>query len=139
MDKLKTIIEGLESNIDSSDFPSCCETAVAEIKRLNLSIGAIEPLLSFMTKYPDLDYGMPGALIHFIESFPEAAYIDFLIRCIQKQPTEHNVWMLLRIMNTWESSRQDEYIGIMKTALLHPNINEGVKESIKEYLQDFEE
>jgi hypothetical protein len=92
-----------------------------------------------MSDHPDLNYGMPGAFVHFIETFPEEAYVDFLIANIRKQPTEHNIWMLLRIMNTWKSPRHAEYVEVMKQALLHPQIGATVKETLEEDLKDFEE
>ena len=31
---------------------------------------AVEPILRFMENHPDVDYGTPGPLVHFVETFP---------------------------------------------------------------------
>ena len=139
MDNLESIIQKLKEDKEQESFSLGCKTIVSEIQKLPFPSTAIKPLLRFMCENPTLDYGMPGALVRFIESFPEDVYVDDLIQTIQKQPTEHNTWMLLRIMNTWNSPRQKEYIAVMKSALSHPNISEELMEDLKEDLEDFEE
>ena len=139
MRNLQNIITNLENSIDASNFSDICDSAVLEIEKLPSPKEAIAQLLSFMAKHPDLNYGMPGAFVHFIETFPEEIYVDVLIDSIKRQPTEHNTWMLLRIMNTWSSPRQKEYIQVMKNTLSHPTIGEDLKQTRMEYLQDFEE
>jgi hypothetical protein len=66
-------------------------------------------------------------IVHFIEKFPENEYADALIASIQNNPTELNTRMLFRIINTWSSHRQNEYIEVMKSALKHPTISEELK------------
>ena len=139
MKNLQNIITNLENNIDASNFSDICAAMVSEIKESPSSQEAIIPLLSFMVEHPDLNYGMPGAFVHFIETFPEEIYVDALIDSINRQPTEHNTWMLLRIMNTWSSPRQKEYIQVMKSALSHPAIADNLKQTMMEDLQDFKE
>ena len=82
---------------------------------------------------------MPGALVHFIETFPEETYVDFLLGSIQKQATEHNTWMLHRIMNTWKSTRQAEYIAFLKALIENPDVDDDIKQWLHEGLEDFEE
>lgn len=139
MENLQQIINILESETAHSDFPACCASAVSKIKTLASPQEAIQPLLSFMTRQPNLNYGMPGAFVHFIETFSEEVYVDFLIACIRQQPTEYNIWMLRRIMNTWESPRQEEYVSVMKAALSHANITDSLKETLSDDLRDFAE
>lgn len=139
MNNLEKIMQKLEKNKGQANYSLTCETIVSEIQELPSPASAIKSLLLFMCQNPNLNYGMPGAFIRFIESFPEDVYVDDLIQTIEQHPTEHNTWMLLRIMNTWSSPRQNEYIAIMKRVLSHPNINEGLLETLKEDLEDFEE
>ena len=139
MDNLEGIIQKLKEDKGQESFSLTCKTVVSEIQKLSFPSTAIKPLLLFMCENPNLDYGMPGAFVQFIESFPEDVYVDDLIQTIQRQPTEHNTWMLLRIMNTWNSPRQNEYIAVMKHALSHPNISKELQEELKEDLEDLEE
>lgn len=80
-----------------TNFSLTCETIVAEIQMLPSPVSAIKSLLWFMCQNPNLDYGMPGALIRFIESFPEDVYVYDLIQTIQQQPTKHNTWLIFFI------------------------------------------
>ena len=138
MNGLEYIIAELKRGINATDFAAVCEAAVAKIKELPAPQGTITPLLNFMAEHPNLRYGMPGAFVQFIESFAEAEYAAPLIKSIERQPTEHNTWMLLRVMNTWRSPRQDEYIAVMKAAAVNPKTPANLKQTITEDLADFE-
>jgi hypothetical protein len=137
--ELKELMDDLQNNIGNSDFAAYCSSLAESLESLPSPKEAIAPLLVFMSNNPGLDYGMPGAFVHFIEKFPENEYADDLIASIRNHPTDLNTWMLLRIMNTWSSPRQNEYIETMKSAQRHPAISAGLKEQLSEDLADFAE
>jgi hypothetical protein len=58
---------------------------------------AVEPILRFIKKHPDVDYGTPGPLVHFVETFPN--YEEKLIQSVERQPTPNTVGMLNRVIN----------------------------------------
>jgi len=58
---------------------------------------AVEPILRFMENHPDLDYGTPGPLVHFVETFPN--YEEKLFESVERQPTPNTVGMLNRVIN----------------------------------------
>lgn len=66
-------------------------------KRDPKSFEAVEPILRFMEGHPDIEYGTPGYLVHFVEHFP--AYEEKLMASIERQPTPHTEWMLNRVIN----------------------------------------
>ena len=55
---------------------------------------AVEPILRFMESHPDVDYGTPGALVHFVETF--SSYEQKLVQSVEHRPTPQTVGMLNR-------------------------------------------
>ena len=47
----------------------------------------VEPILRFMESHPDVDYGTPGALVHFVETF--SSYEQKLVQSVEHRPTSH--------------------------------------------------
>jgi hypothetical protein len=56
-----------------------------------------EEILRFMEAHPDMDYGAPGPLVHFMEAL--SGYEGKLIESVERRPTPHTVWMLNRVIN----------------------------------------
>jgi len=55
-------------------------------------VSAVQTILRFMEENPALDYGTPGALVHFVETF--SGYDEELYASLARRPTEHTVWMV---------------------------------------------
>lgn len=66
---LEELIKKMEDKIDSDDFEMIQEECVEEIERAALGLSAVEPLLKFMERHPLADFGVPGAIVHFVERF----------------------------------------------------------------------
>jgi hypothetical protein len=66
---------------------------------------AVEPILRFMENHPDVDYGTPGPLVHFVETFPN--YEEKLIESVERQPTPNTVGMLNRMINGKRDDAQE--------------------------------
>ena len=48
---------------------------------------ALEPILHFMGEHPKIDFGVPGPLVHFVETFYRIGYEEKLIESVQRKPT----------------------------------------------------
>lgn len=59
----------------------------------------VDPVLDFISKHPEVDFGSPGYLVHFVERFYHQGYEDLLMEVVGKKPTLHNIWMLHRCCN----------------------------------------
>ena len=59
----------------------------------------VASILDFISKHPEVDFGSPGELVHFVEKFYHKGYEDLLLESVQKNPTVHNIWMLHRCYN----------------------------------------
>lgn len=81
----------------------------------DVGLAAVEPILKFMETHPAIDYGSPGALVHFIERFWMKGYEERLVASLNRRPTEHTTWLLNRVINgVKDSPVRDGYIAIMR-------------------------
>jgi hypothetical protein len=82
-----------------------------------VGVEAVEPILKFMEEHSDMDFGMPGALVHFVERFHQHGYEDKLIESIKRKPTSHTIWMLNRVINGSKSeAAKRQLISVMEQA-----------------------
>jgi len=97
---------------------------------------AVEPVLRFMEQHPNLDYGMPGPLVHFVECFGKRDYDDKLLESLERQPTSHTVGMLNRLINGAESPRELEpLVAAMERVTLNPRADSDTVERATHYLE----
>ena len=59
----------------------------------------VAPILEFISEHPEVDFGSPGYLVHFVERFYHQGYEELLMESVLKSPTVHNIWMLHRCYN----------------------------------------
>ena len=59
----------------------------------------VAPILELIANHPEVDFGSPGELVHFVEKFYHQGYEDLLLESVLKSPTVHNIWMLHRCFN----------------------------------------
>jgi hypothetical protein len=77
----------------------------------------IEPIFKLFENNPDFDFGIPGNLVRYIENFPEEIYIPELYKSLERKPTEYNLWMLNRHLNTLTENKKDNGIKILETII----------------------
>jgi len=59
----------------------------------------VAPILELIANHPEVDFGSPGELVHFVEKFYHQGYEDLLLESVLKSSTVHNIWMLHRCYN----------------------------------------
>lgn len=94
----------------------------------------IRPILELMENYPELDYGMPGPLVHFMEAFYGNGYEDLLLYSIRRKPTMHTLWMANRVLNL-ENDCKKSILITLKNALEREDLDEEIKNEIKKCLE----
>lgn len=129
---IERLIKEMEEHIDCDDFEEVQEKCLSQIEKENLGISAVEPLLLFMERHPLSDFGIPGAIVHYIEQFYKKGYEDLLITSVIRRPTLHTVWMINRIKNAGENS--DKYEKILNDILEKQDIEEKIKNSVIEFI-----
>ena len=130
---MESLIEKMEKSIGTDDFEFVMEECMMQMEENEVGIEAVTPLLQLMERHPLEDFGMPGAIVHFVERFYRNGYEKLLIESIERRPTLHTVWMLNRIING--SGNNAEYINLMNSILERKDVEDEIKNSIKEFLQ----
>ena len=131
---IEDLIKEMEEYIDSDDFEEVQEKCLFQIEKEDLGISVVEPLLLFMERHPLSDFGMPGAIVHYVEQFYKKGYEDLLIASVARRPTLHTVWMINRIKNVGENA--DKYEKILNDILQKQDVEEEIENSVKEFLSN---
>lgn len=129
---LKELIQKMEETIGTDDFELIMEDCTMQIEETGLGIEAVTPLLQLMERHPLDDFGMPGAIVHFVETFYKNGYEELLLESIKRRPTMHTTWMLNRIMNADKENK--EYFDAMKGILERSDVEEAIRNSAREFL-----
>ena len=84
---------------------------------------------------PELDYGMPGPIVHFMESYYRKGYEELLLKSVKNVPTSHTVWMLNRVINDPKLNDRKKYVEVLKSSLDREDISQIVKADIESFLK----
>src|SRR5882724_7027675 len=95
----KDIIGDLELSARDTKFLQQTQRLTEKWAAVQNSFDAVEPILRFMENNPKVDFGTPGPLVHFVESFSGQGYEQKLIDSLTRKPTTHTVWMANRVVN----------------------------------------
>lgn len=98
----------------------------------------IEPLFRLLERHPHFNFGNPGRVVHYLEKFDDGTYAPFLYASIHRVPTEYNIWMLNRFLNSLDTSEKSEGIAILEETL-QKDIDEGLREWVNECLDEQKE
>ena len=134
---LKEKIENLVLNgsEDINKVKDICE----EIKLNNYPKDLLGDLFKILEKNPHFNFGMPGDLMRTIEKhYTEEYYYDHVINSIERLPTEYNLWLLQRLMNTFEADDQKENGVKIFKKILKETTDNGIKEILEDFLTDYE-
>jgi hypothetical protein len=84
----------------ASEFRLAADETVAKWVASGIEPEAVlQAVLRFMEQHPDIDYGMPGALAHFIEQVRAPEYNEEVIASIARVPTMMTIVLLNRLIN----------------------------------------
>lgn len=129
---LETAIKEIENSIGTDDFELVMEDNIRNLEMQNVGIEAVAPLLQLIERHPLDDFGVPGAIVHFVERFYKKGYEELLIESIKRRPTMHTVWMLNRIING--SENKDDYIEVMKDIVDCSDVEDAIKNEVRAFL-----
>ena len=100
-----------------------------------VGVEAVEPVLRFMESHPEVDFGVPGEFVHFMEDFYEKGYEEQLLKSLNRRSTPHTIWMLNRLINGVTDQKQNDKLS--KTLLeipLYPLATNGTREAEKSFV-----
>ena len=126
----------LESIATSDHFVADSYDLIDQWSSAGVGSETLEPILRFMETHPDIDYGLPGPLVAFLERFYRNGYEDELVTSVQRRPTFPTIKMLQRVVNSAE--RHDErrlLIDVMREVSVNPAADEDAVQEAAELLQ----
>lgn len=100
-------------------------------------IKIVEPLFHVFENNPDFNFGNPGNLVRIIEKYyTNPSYEQELYKSVERKPTEYNLWMLNRLLNTFDENKKGKGIELLERIVSDPNISEQLKDSAKDFLEE---
>ncbi len=128
---IETLLNQLEELVGSDDFEFESENIIEKLTEEGAGFEIINQLFSIMERHPLDDFGIPGAIVHFIEQYyPD--FLPLLISSLKRTPTLHTVWMLNRCING--SSDKEELLSVLKSIAIDNKINKAISDSAKNFL-----
>jgi len=130
---MKFLTELKESILQEDHYAT--SLLLEQIKNETNALDYIEYLLSIMRKNPDIDYGMPGPIVHFMETFYKKGYEKLLITSIIEFPTSQTIWMLNRIINSSNIEDKKMYLSVMQNMITRTDLSEELKNEIRQFTE----
>ncbi|MFC4323284.1 hypothetical protein [Litchfieldia salsa] len=135
--RLKKQIEILDNSVLNEDFIDIAYDVIEDIETHENAFDAVEHVLNLIEQNPDIDFGSPGPLVHFVEQFYGNGYEDKLVQSIERFPTSHTVWMLNRIINDSEGEKKEKkkfYLNVLQNVLHSHNCSDELRSITNEFL-----
>ena len=130
------IADQLRAISSSDDFAFESEKIVEDWISSSVGFECVESVLRFMEDYPAIDFGIPGALVHYLEKWHGKGYEEKLIESICRKPTPHTVWMLNRLINGEKSiNLKRKYIEVMEKAKHNPLANSIALDQMRRFIE----
>lgn len=107
---------------------------VEKIEKEQDSFAYVEPMFRLMEENPDVDFGLPGPIVTFIESSYEKGYQKLLLDSVRRKPMGYTIWMINRIMNISDVRDKQMYVDLLRELLDRNDIGEDVRNRIIEYI-----
>lgn len=131
----EAVYKQLKAIASDSNFPLESAKLAEQWKAAGAGLDVVEPVLRFMEEHPDVDYGVPGLLVSFVETFYRRGYEPLLLASVRRKPTVHTIWMLNRLVNGAATEHErDAYIRELESAGENPAAGEDVREEVAFFL-----
>jgi len=121
---------------DESENVGYLYEILAQLKPLapELRTSVIPAILRLIENYPEAELGAPGPLVHELESIP--GYDSFLRDSVLRQPTDLNIWMVNRILNSKISiESRSNWLQVLRSVLKHPLASKESRQTAREFLE----
>lgn len=135
--KITVLLERLESLAGTDELEGQMDGLMEQMEALGAGLETVPLLLGIMERHPLDDFGMPGAMVHFMERFFTKGYEEELTASIRRKPTAHTMWMANRLLNSPALSPvvRVELIALLGQIADDPAVEALIRERAKEYLE----
>jgi hypothetical protein len=121
---------------EASDFLLEATSVTESLKGEGAGLESVSVILKFMEDHPVFDFGAPGPLAHFVETFYGQGYEAELLASIARKPTSHTVWLLNRVINgTKQTADRERLINALRQAESHPASDPQAKHQAEHFLR----
>lgn len=128
----------LEENIELDDLflSEFQENLIEQLNNSSSDEKYLNRIFELFEKYPGADWGMPGELVHYLESQDTCLFEKALISSIERCPVDHTLWMLNRQCNSKHNKEDiDKYCSIFKNAAERDDVSKSAVESAADFLE----
>jgi hypothetical protein len=140
--KPQEIVSELESIPTDEEFESGSNELAETLISRGVGLEAVKPILLFMESHPQIDYGAPGPLVHFMERHYKSdeeyrnTYEELVVESIRRKPTAHTVFLLNRLMNGAKvPEKKQRFMAKMAEARTSPSADQPTIEAIDGFLE----
>ena len=128
---IEELLNKLSALAGTDDFEYESEEIMEQLQDEGAGFEIVEKLFTIIENHPLDDFGMPGAMVHYIESFyPD--FLPLLIDSVKRTPTMHTVWMLNRCINGKFS--REELLSALREVAENENTDKAIRDSAKSFL-----
>lgn len=133
---MSVVEQGLQAIRESNEFDKDSRNLVDRWQVAGVGEESLGQVIRFMERHPLIDYGTPGALVHFIETFGTASYEVALRESVARSPTFQTIWMLNRIINEDpQHPANADRVKLLQVVAERPDLDP----EIRDWAQDFVE
>jgi hypothetical protein len=104
-----------------------------EMRELNDASACAPIIFRTMERLDNVELGMPGPLVHTLESWP-GEYETLLAESVRRKPSPLTVWMVNRILNT-QPPDGDVWMELFASVLQNPSTSDSTKTDAADFLQ----
>lgn len=123
----ETLIKKLSEHVNEDDFIYYCEDIVDQLIEIDKTGETIPSILELMEKHTEVDFGLPGPLVHFVERFFKNGYEEYLYESIKNVPTMHTLWMLNRVINGSKEEDKEKLVDLISNICKDEKISDVVR------------
>ena len=127
------IIEALRTSAKTNETYYLSDEIKQALLQYSNPVEFVEPILEIIGTNPNVDFGMPGDLVRFVESFYKKGYEELLISSVRKNPTAHNIWMVHRCFNDIKNPLHDEFKSLIEAIRDDTSVTAEIKNVIDEF------
>jgi hypothetical protein len=128
------IIQQLESIADADFFYASADKLIAEWSARGAAADIVEPILLFVEAHAELDYGGPGSIVHYLETFSGSGYEEQLVASLKRKPTPLTVLMLNRWINGARSKEERaQLLAFLADAKMHPLADDATRKEATDF------
>ncbi|WP_126248253.1 hypothetical protein [Chitinophaga rhizosphaerae] len=110
IDQLEKLARKAFQSGNKFDFIDPAYELCGQLEELESPATALEPLFRLIERCPEIDFGGPGPLGAFLESFYDSVYEPQLLASLDRKPTVYTVYLLDRVARDDNNPRQAELL-----------------------------